>query len=84
MIQNKQVSERDLLNMKEEIEQAKVKVNQLEGHKSALMKQLLDEWKCKTVKEAEKKLEELKTQLSSISSEIAEGIKKLQEEGLLS
>jgi len=72
---SRQISERDLFDMKEKIEQAKVKVNQLEGHKSALMKQLLEEWKCKTVKEAEKKIEDLKVEITSITDSINDGIK---------
>lgn len=73
------MNEEDLLNLKKEIESAKTEVNQLEGEKKGLEKQLLEEWKCKSLKEAKKKLQDLKDQIIDKETKIKEGTAELEE-----
>ena len=75
----KQLTEQDLLNLKGEIDEAKTKVSELNGQKTALMNQLKTDFGCKTPKEAEKKLTDLKKEITTLENEIEEGTKELSE-----
>jgi hypothetical protein len=68
------------LQLKRQVDEAKSTVNQLKGHKQALMKQLKDDWKCNTIEEAEKKLDKMDDEINLLDTEISEGIKNLEEE----
>jgi methyl-accepting chemotaxis protein len=69
----------ELLELKEKIEEAQTKVTELNGHHSALMKQLSDDWDCSTVEEAEKKLKQIKKQIEKLDESIEEGTKEIEE-----
>lgn len=71
-------TEKELIELKGQIDSAKTKVAELNGQKSALMKQL-EEWGCKTIEEAEKKLKEMETEVSNLDIKIASGVKELEE-----
>jgi len=72
-------TEKELYKLKEKVEKAKTEVSELNGHKSALMKQLEKEWGCKTVPEAEKKLETMKKEVAKLDKDIEAGIEELEE-----
>ena len=67
-----------LLELKQEIEDAKIKVSELTGQRTALMAQLKKDYNCKTLQEADKKSKELQKQIDTISTQITEGIEDLE------
>ena len=73
------MDEKELLELKESIEDAKQEVNRLEGRQEGLMQQLEKDWKCKTLKGAKKKLEELKAEIQEVEEKIQTGVAKLEE-----
>lgn len=73
------MDEKALLSLKQEIDEAKGEVNKLEGRKEGLMQQLLDDWKCKSVKQAKKKLVEMKADLEGLEEKIQDGLTQLEE-----
>ncbi len=74
------MDERRLLSLKQQIDDAKTEISQLEGRKANLLERLEEQWGCKTIKEAEKKLEEMTEQIESLDKKIQAGITKLEEE----
>jgi predicted transcriptional regulator len=76
------MTERDLLKLKEDIEEAKEKFQQLKGQKNALMQQLKEEWDCTTIKEAHKILKKLEIEVEEISNEIVKGLDELEKKYL--
>lgn len=68
-----------LLSLKEDIDEAKDRNLQLQGQKEAIMQQLKEVWNCSTVKQAQKKLEELQNQIDSYSEKIEKGTEELEE-----
>ena len=73
------MDEKELLELKESIEDAKQEVNRLEGRQDGLIQQLQKDWKCKSLKEAKKKLEELKAEIQEVEEKIETGVAKLEE-----
>jgi len=71
------MNEQGLFDLKEEIDTAKQKVSELKGERQALMKQLNENWKCSSLKDAEKKLVVLQKQKDQLT--IEEDIKELEE-----
>jgi len=70
-------TEQELLKIKADIDSAKTKVSELTGQSNALLKQL-EEWGCKTIEEAERKLKEMETEVSNFESKIATGVLELE------
>lgn len=70
----------ELLELKQEIEEAKDKTLQLKGQKDALFQQLKDEFNCTTLPQAEKELKKLESQISDLSAEIEEGLHTIEEQ----
>ena len=64
------MTEQDLLKLKRQVEDAKTEVNQLQGQRTALLKQLKDDWGCKTVEEAEAKVKAMEKEIEKISDQI--------------
>ena len=73
------MTEQQLLNLKDEVEKSKTKVSELQGQLKALNKQLIDDWKCKTIKEGKRKLQEIKISNSSINKKIEKKTEELEE-----
>ena len=71
------MNEVELLKLKSDIDKAKTAVSELTGQKNALMRQL-EEWDCKTIEQAEKKLKEMQSEISVIDKKIEEGVKALE------
>jgi flagellar biosynthesis chaperone FliJ len=74
------MTDSELLKLKNDIDNAKIKVSELTGQQTALLAQL-KEWDCKTVEEAEAKLKEMQTEIEAIDKKIEAGIKELQNVG---
>ena len=68
-----------LIELKEQIDTAKQQVSQLEGRKDYLMQQLKEQWKCTTISAAEKKVKELEKEISDLDTQIQDGVKELEE-----
>jgi len=73
------MKEQDLLDLKQQIEDAKQSVAELKGEQTALLKQLKDTYKCSTIAEAEKKAEQMQAEIEKIQEQIDEGCKELEE-----
>jgi DNA uptake protein ComE-like DNA-binding protein len=74
------MTEQQLVSLKKQVDEAKSTVSGYKGHKQALMKQLKDDWGCITVEAAEKKLATMTKEINQLSTQIEEGITKLEEE----
>jgi len=68
---------KELMKMKEGIEQAKTEKAQAEGKLESYLEQLLKEFKCKNETEAETLLDKLEKELESLQSEFDKGMEKL-------
>jgi hypothetical protein len=73
------MTEKELLELKEDVSEAKIKVSELTGQEKALTNQLKTDWGCKTIAEAEKKLKEMDDEIASIDKKIEVGVKELEE-----
>jgi predicted nuclease with TOPRIM domain len=73
------MNEKQLLDLKEDVGDAKQKVAELTGQQTALMSQLKTEYSCKTISEAEIKLKEMNDSISVIDKKIEKGCLELQE-----
>jgi len=72
-------TEKELLELKERVDEAKTTVSELTGQQTALMNQLKADWKCNTIAEADAKLEEMRTKIDSLDKKIKAGIQELEE-----
>jgi len=73
------ISEKDLLDLKDQISEAKVKVSELTGQNQILMRQLKETWNCETIEQAEEKLEELSKRKSHLEKKIMKASEELEE-----
>lgn len=72
------MTKKQLLELKEKIDVTKSEVATLKGRQDYLMQQLQEQWDCKTVKMAEKKVEELQANIDNIDIQIEKGIDELK------
>ena len=72
------MTKKQLLELKEKIDVTKSEVATLKGRQDYLMQQLQEQWDCKTVKMAEKKVEELQANIDNIDIQIENGIDELK------
>lgn len=72
------MTEKELIQLKEEITEAKSKMQQLEGQRSAWLKQLKEKFDCKNLKEAEKKLTLLQKKQDKYEEEIKEQLEEIE------
>jgi len=68
-----------LLQLKAEIDEAKIKIAELNGKKESLMQDLKKNWNCTTLKQAEKKLVDLEGDVKDLSKQIEKGVAELEE-----
>lgn len=73
------ITERQLLKIKEDIEQAKEAVSGIKGQMTAVLKQLKEEWDCNSLEEAKEKKNDLEVELNDIDKKINSLTKELQE-----
>ena len=73
------MTEQQLLDLKDQVEEAKTKVSELTGQKQALMNQLKTDWNCKTIEEANTKLKGIENSISVLEKKIERGVKELEE-----
>ena len=70
-------TEKELLDIKNQIEKSKVAVSELTGQKNAILKQF-EEWECKTIEQVEKKLKGMETDISDFDVKITKGVEELE------
>lgn len=63
-------TEKDLLALKKKINDGKSKIAEIKGKQDYLLKALMEQWGCKNVKEAEKYLVKIQSNLDSVSSKL--------------
>lgn len=73
------MNERQLLDLKNKITEAKNTTAELKGHQSALLKQLKDDWECSSVEEAEKLMAKMDKEITSLNDNIEKLMKELEE-----
>jgi len=73
------MTEKNLLDLKQQIDEAKTSVSELKGQQTALLKQLKDTYKCTTVKEAEKLAEKMQRDITALQTQIDKHTKELEE-----
>lgn len=69
-----------LLDLKKEIESAKIEKAQAEGALNQNMNRLKEEFKCRSIEQAQKQLEKLKEQKEILQGKIEFAMKKLEED----
>jgi predicted nucleic acid-binding Zn-ribbon protein len=69
----------EVIALKEEIDKCKTEKAQLEGEQKAILKQLEEDWGCKSIKQAAKKVEEMESEIGQLETEIEEGLQELEE-----
>ena len=69
-----------LLELKQDIEDTKTTVSELNGQLTTLKKQLKEDWQCNTIKQAEEMLKELDGNISKLDDRIKKGMAKLEDE----
>ncbi|MFA5934991.1 MAG: hypothetical protein WC827_03850 [Candidatus Paceibacterota bacterium] len=73
------MDEKGLLQLKQDIDEAKNSVNQLKGQQTALLKQLKDEWGCSSIEEAEKRIKKMQKEIETLDASIETGLEELEE-----
>jgi len=73
------MTEQQLLDLKDKVEDAKSNVSELKGQLTALMKQLNDDWQCKSIKEAETKLSGMEKNIKTLELKIQEATEELED-----
>lgn len=73
------MNEHQLIDLKKKIDSFKQKQSELKGKKKALMEQLLNTYGCKTLEQAEQKVEQLQKEIDKLEEEKEKGIKEIEE-----
>jgi len=73
------MTDKDLLKLKSEIDQAKTKLSELKGKKQVLMESLKKDYDCSTVSQAAKKLIQLQENINDLTEQKEESIKELED-----
>lgn len=73
------MTEKDLLRLKKDIDEAKNTLAELTGQKVTLTKQLKENWDCSTIEEAETFLKQTQAEIEEIQEAIDSGISELEE-----
>ena len=73
------MTEKNLLELKDQIDEAKASVAELKGQQTILMQQLKTNYNCKSIEEAETLLAKWKKEVDKMQMQIDEGLKELEE-----
>ena len=73
------MKEKQLLDLKKQIESDKNEVAEMKGRRQGLMQVLKKKWQCNSLEEANQKIEELEKEKEYIQEKINEGIRELEE-----
>lgn len=72
------MTEKELLQLKKEITEAKSNMQQLKGQRTAWIKQLKEKFECNSLKDAEKKLTALQKKHAKYEEEIKEQLEEIE------
>lgn len=72
------MTEKDLLDLKSQIDDAKTSVSELKGQQTALLKQLKENYKCNTIEEADKLVEKMRKDIATLQKQIDEHTAELE------
>ncbi len=64
------MNEQQLLELKEEINEAKTEVAELKGQKKSLLTQLKENWECTTIEVAQKKVKKMQSSIEDLQTQI--------------
>ena len=73
------MNEQQLLDLKKQMDKATEKATELTGQQKQLMETLENDWSCKTVDQAEKKVEKMDTEITQLNNQIKKGTEELEE-----
>ena len=73
------MTEKDLLRLKKDIDEAKNTLAELNGQKVTLTKQLKENWNCSTIEQAEKQLKKMQVEIEEMQEDIDSKISELEE-----
>lgn len=73
------MNEKELLQLKKTIDDAKSKASEQKGRLTYLMQQLEKDWGCKSVAEAKIKIEELEEEAATLHNKIQENLAEIEE-----
>jgi len=73
------MTDKELLDLKKEVEEAKNELAELRGQRTALNRQLKEQYGCSSLAEAEKKLKKMEEQISDLNTKIEEGLAEIDE-----
>ena len=74
------MTEKELLELKQKIDNAKTKVSELTGKKNYLEQELKTVWNCSSIKEAQKLQKQLEKESEELTIQIDAKVKELQEQ----
>ncbi len=74
------LDEKKLLELKQEIEEAKNKVAELKGRKEYLLQELQDKYNCKSLEEAQSRIDNLNSAIIDLEQQIEKEIEELENE----
>ncbi len=72
------MTEKELLDLKEEMNDAKQDLATLNGEKQGLIRQLKTDWDCSSVADARKKVQEMEEELAEIEQDLKTGTAELE------
>lgn len=73
------MDKKDLLHLKNEIDEAKTAVAEFTGKKKSLLDTLKETFNCSSIQEAEEKVLKLEKQIEKLDSQIQNGLNELEE-----
>jgi len=71
--------EKELLDLKDRIGKAQKQISELQGKHQYLMEQLEKDWGCKTVEEAEERIESLNHEIDTLNANIESALDEIKE-----
>jgi len=74
------MNEKELFALKEQIDQAKVKVSELCGRRDYLMQQLDKQWNCKSLDDARELVKKLDKNAKDLDEQVTLGVKQIEAE----
>lgn len=72
------MTEKELLKLKEKVEDAEQAIQQFKGRKKELLEQLKTDFKCNSIKEAKIKIKELESELDTLKVKLKDNIKQIK------
>jgi predicted nuclease with TOPRIM domain len=73
------MTDKQLLELKQKVEQAKQTVSELKGERTALLNQLTSNFKCSNIEDAKKKIKNFEKQVIELNETMEQEIQLLEE-----